>query len=77
MKNPPKNHTRPAATVDLQKTIESIGIARFVGRINSGVIPGPEGYAVVEQFVARAQARPFLSRLSSAVLGRRDSYRHR
>lgn len=61
----------------LQRTIEQIGIARFVGRINSGVIPSEQGYAAVEHFVEDAKKRPLLSKLSHLVLGRTDTYAHR
>ncbi len=62
---------------ELQRTIEQIGIARFVGRINSGVIPSERGYAAVEHFVAQAKQRPLLSKLTYMVLGRIDTYAHR
>lgn len=59
---------------DLQKTIESIGLARFIGRINSGGIPTDLGNAAVERFIASEQSRPLLSVLSQTLFGRRDSY---
>ncbi|MFW5333260.1 hypothetical protein [Hydrogenophaga sp. ZJX-1] len=59
---------------ELLKTIEQIGIARFVGRINAGVIPTEQGYAAVEHFVAHAKERPFVSKVAHMVLGRVDSY---
>ena len=62
---------------DLKLTLQKIGIARFVGRINSGVIPSSEGYDAVEAYVDNAQQRPFLSKLTSALLNRADSYAHR
>ncbi|MCZ8218259.1 MAG: hypothetical protein O9337_02470 [Acidovorax sp.] len=60
--------------VELRRTIEIIGLARFVGRINSGLIPSWEGYAVVEQFVDQANVRPFVSRLSNLLFHRRESH---
>lgn len=63
--------------LELQKTIEEIGIARFVGRVNSGVIPSDKGYAAVEKFVSHAKERPLLSRLSYFMLGRADKYARR
>jgi hypothetical protein len=62
---------------ELLKTIEQIGIARFVGRINSGVIPSEMGYAAVEHFVTHAKERPLLSKLTHLVLGRVDTYARR
>lgn len=62
---------------ELQLTLKQIGIARFVGRINSGVIPSSEGYDAVEAYVENAQQRPFLSKLTCALLNRSDSYAHR
>jgi len=62
---------------DLQRTLEQIGIARFVGRISSGVIPSEQGYAAVEQYVSHAKERPFLSRLTYLMLGRSDAYLNR
>jgi hypothetical protein len=59
---------------ELLKTIEQIGIARFVGRINAGVIPAEQGYAAVEHFVSHAKERPFVSKVAHMVLGRVDSY---
>ncbi len=61
----------------LVKTIERIGIARFVGRVNSGVIPSEQGYAAVEQYIAHAKERPLLSRLTHLVLSQSDTYAHR
>lgn len=58
----------------LQATIQEIGIARFVGRISSGVIPSREGHQAVEQYVAQEKSRPLLSKVSHFVLGRTDPY---
>lgn len=70
-----KVHLTPEI-LELHRTIESIGIARFVGRINSGIIPSEEGYAALELFVSKAKSRPFLSRISNLVLGGTDTYAH-
>lgn len=59
---------------NLQDTIKEIGLARFVGRINSGVIPSDVGLEAVEFFVTQREHRPFVSRLVHSVLGRRDSF---
>lgn len=55
-------------------TIDEIGLARFVGRINSGVIPSDQGYEAIEQFVAKEKQRPLLSTLSRVVFGQPNSY---
>jgi len=62
-----------SSEVELRRTIEIIGLARFVGRVNSGLIPSREGYAVVEQFVDQANVRPFVSRLSNLLFHPRES----
>lgn len=77
MKKAHLNVTVSPQDEELQRTIEQIGIARFVGRINSGVIPSERGYAAVEHFVAHAKKRPLLSKLTHLMLGRADSYAHR
>lgn len=71
------NDTGVSGAEELQLTLKQIGIARFVGRINSGVIPSSEGYDAVEAYVENAQQRPFLSKLTSVLLNRSDSYAHR
>jgi hypothetical protein len=62
---------------ELQSTIKRIGIARFVGRVNSGVIESNAGYAAVEAYVQNAQQRPLVSRITGALLGARDTYLRR
>lgn len=62
------------ASEALQRTIGDIGLARFIGRINSGVISTEAGNAAVERFIASEQERPFLSLVSQALFGRRDAY---
>ena len=54
--------------------IHEIGLARFVGRIQSGVVSTDTGYEAVDQFVAAEKRRPFLSRLGQALVGRTDAY---
>jgi hypothetical protein len=58
----------------LVRQIAEIGLPRFVGRLNSGLIPLEEGYRAVEVFVAAAKQRPFISRLGQSILGRTDSF---
>ena len=69
-----KNISKMQSVIELQATIHQIGIARFVGRINSGLIPNDEGYAVVESFVEEAKQRPILSKVTKFVLNSNDSY---
>jgi len=58
----------------LDKTIQEIGVYRFVGRINSGLIDATEGYDAVSRAIAHDDRRPLLSRLSHALLGRIDTF---
>jgi hypothetical protein len=62
---------------DLLAAIDEIGLARFVGRINSGVVSAEEGYAAVEQYIADGKERSFVSKVVHAVFGRSDSYQRR
>ena len=57
-----------------QAVLRDIGMARFVGRINAGVIPSEVGLEVINAFVSAEERRPFVSRLAHSVLGRRDSF---
>lgn len=58
----------------LDETVREIGVARFVGRINSGVIDPTPGYAAVERLANEQSERPFLSKVAHALLGRRDTF---
>lgn len=62
---------------ELLQLIEDIGVARFVGRINAGVVSSEHGYAALEYFVDKAKERPLASKVAHAVFGRVDSYRVR
>ena len=66
--------SRSFSSSELQTTIRSIGLARFVGRINSGVIPTTEGYEAVKTFVAEDRQRPLISRLTTTFFGRPEPY---
>jgi hypothetical protein len=66
-----------AEVLELQETLKKIGLARFIGRINSGVIPDHAGYEAVQNFVSDEQSRPLLSLFTQALLGRTDSYTRR
>lgn len=52
--------------------IHGIGVLRFIGRINSGLIDAGTGYEAVEKFTARQRRRPWLSRLTHLLIGRTD-----
>ena len=58
----------------LDETVRKIGVARFVGRINSGVIDPTPGYKAVERLASEQSERPFLSKVAHALLGRRDTF---
>lgn len=73
MKHAYVDNSGTSSSEELQKMIEQIGIARFVGRINSGLIPRESGYDAVKQFIAYAKERPLLSRLTRSVLRRTDT----
>jgi uncharacterized protein (DUF2062 family) len=62
---------------ELLQLIEDIGVARFVGRINAGVVSSELGYAALEYFVSQAKERPLASKVAHAMLGRSDTYSHR
>lgn len=68
------NTSTSTQAAELQRTIEEIGLARFIGRVNSGVIPSDVGFRAMEMFVSSEKERPFLSKLTQVVLGRTDSY---
>lgn len=59
---------------EMEETINEIGLARFVGRINSGVVPAEKGFVAVDRFVTAEQERPLLSKVSRAVFKRPNSY---
>jgi len=60
---------------ELLSTIREIGLARFVGRINSGLIPASQGFEAVERFVSlERDHRPLLSRICQIVLHKRDLF---
>ena len=53
--------------------IQEIGLARFIGRINAGVIPTEEGYQAIELFVSKERRRPLISTIARALAGRQGS----
>lgn len=58
---------------ELEATIRDIGVARFVGRINSGVVETEVGYKALDSYVAKTKQRPALSRLASFLLDKDDA----
>ena len=66
--------TETTAIAQMAETIREIGVARFVGRINSGVVDPETGYQAVEAYIANQKHRPFLSRWAAALLNRPDVY---
>lgn len=58
----------------LDETVREIGVARFVGRINSGVIDATRGYQAVERFASEQSERSLLSRVTHMLLGRKDTF---
>lgn len=58
----------------LDETVREIGVARFVGRINSGVIDATHGYQAVERFANAQAERSLLSRVTHVLLGRTDTF---
>lgn len=59
---------------ELRGTLKEIGVARFVGRINAGLIDYETGFLTVREFVASEKERPLLSRVAQFVTGRNDVY---
>jgi hypothetical protein len=67
-------HTPTTNAEELQRTIKEIGLARFVGRIQSGFVAEEEGYNAVDAYVDNARKRPLLSQIVHAILNRQDVY---
>ncbi|WP_157256631.1 hypothetical protein [Methyloversatilis discipulorum] len=60
----------------LTKTIEDIGLARFIGRINAGVVDPDAGLTALNSFVEKEAARPLISRVAHFLLCKEDSYKN-
>jgi chromosome condensin MukBEF complex kleisin-like MukF subunit len=73
----PAEQTSDTEAGRLDETMREIGVARFVGRINSGVIDAARGYQAVERFTSEQAERPLLSRLSHLLTGRTDTFARR
>lgn len=67
----------PDEADELQAMIRRIGLARFVGRVNSGVISADVGENAIRRFVDQQRRRPFISRVTHTVCGRTDTYEAR
>lgn len=53
--------------------IDDIGVTRFVGRIQSGLIDSAAGYAALSRFIAEQERRPLLSEVADVIFSRRVS----
>lgn len=60
--------------VQLDSTVREIGVARFLGRINSGMIDPTRGFQAIERLAQEERERPLMSKLSHLLLGRRDAF---
>lgn len=68
------NATRQSVE-ELRSTLREIGVARFEGRIEAGIIDRAKGEAVVDAFIAEQRSRPWVSRVVNFVLDAEESYR--
>lgn len=68
------SHDLDTAAGTLDTEVRRIGVARFVGRINAGVIDASSGYEAVERFAVEQEERPLLSKLSHLLLGKTDTF---
>lgn len=59
---------------ELHQLIRRIGVARFVGRVNSGLLSPTDGYKAIESYMSLERRRPIASRLAHLLLHRDDSY---
>jgi len=70
------NEQVPHPTVaELESTLREIGVARFEGRIEAGLIDKTEGEAVVDGFMREQRSRPWVSRVIGLVLDTDEAYR--
>ena len=68
------NEVNPSALRELEDKIREIGMARFVGRVNSGLVNVEAGYQAIDAYVSKEKERPLISKLAQVILGRPDSY---
>ena len=66
----PRNYTRE----EHKRAIEEIGVARFVGRINSEVVESDVAYQVLQDYIAASKKRPWPSKLTRLILGCDEPY---
>lgn len=59
---------------ELDTLLLQIGLARFVGRVHSGLLPREAGYAAIERHAVHERGRPLVSQVVQALMGREDSY---
>lgn len=50
--------------------IDDIGVTRFVGRIQSGLIDSAAGYVALSRFTAEQERRPLLSEVADVLFSR-------
>lgn len=68
-------HAPHPTVAQLAATLHEIGVARFEGRIEAGLIDKTEGEAVMEQFIEEQRTRPWVSRVANLVLDTDEAYR--
>lgn len=76
-KAPEENTTisdKEAKLQELYAVLKTIGVGRFSGRINAGLIEPDLGYRCVELLAEREEVRPFASRISHLLTGRIDTF---
>lgn len=66
-------HVDDATIEQLGTMIHEIGVARFAGRIQSGLIDPAAGYAALSRFTVEQEKRPFLSEVADILFSRRVS----
>lgn len=63
-----------ALVEQLGTVIDDIGVTRFVGRVQSGLIDAAAGYAALSRFTAQQEKRPLLSEVADVIFSRRVSH---
>lgn len=67
--------TLPPPSVDsLVTEIRRIGLARFVSRVNAGVVSPDLGYMAIHTYLNSERERPLVSRLTHLLVGRQDTF---
>lgn len=74
---PATSHEQEVAIAELQELKEQVrklGAARFVGRINGGIISPGLGYEALQAVADERGNRSFLVRLARAISGTPDTF---